>query len=212
MIETARSGNRIKVDVESPIERLEADTASVATFGAKAGESHARLTALVSAHADLVWRTVRRLGIPPPHTDDVTQEVFVITARKLDVIEQGKENAFLVGVARNVVAHARRSLARRREVLDGEHAGRTVYPGPDPEGTFAEKEARALLDRALDALGDDLRIVLVLHDLEEMTMLEIAQALDIPPGTAASRLRRAREQFMHAAARLLEPKTNGDRR
>jgi len=48
----------------------------------------------------------------------------------------------------------------------------------------------------------DLRTVFVLYELEEMTMAEIATTLELPPGTVASRLRRGREAFQTAVARL----------
>jgi RNA polymerase sigma-70 factor (ECF subfamily) len=52
-----------------------------------------------------------------------------------------------------------------------------------------------MLDRALDALPDELRTVFVLFELESMSGVEIASLLDLPAGTVASRLRRARHLF-----------------
>ena len=57
------------------------------------------------------------------------------------------------------------------------------------------KRQQEVLGRLLDQLEPDLRTTFVLFELEELTMAEIAGALEIPPGTVASRLRRAREQF-----------------
>jgi RNA polymerase sigma-70 factor (ECF subfamily) len=62
--------------------------------------------------------------------------------------------------------------------------------------------ARALLDEILEAMPTELRAPFVLFELEEMTMSEIAQTLEIPPGTVASRLRRAREIFQEQSRRL----------
>jgi RNA polymerase sigma-70 factor (ECF subfamily) len=59
-----------------------------------------------------------------------------------------------------------------------------------------------LLDRALAALAPDLRAVLTLFEIEGLTFTEIALALELPRGTVASRLRRARTQFAVAARRL----------
>jgi RNA polymerase sigma-70 factor (ECF subfamily) len=53
----------------------------------------------------------------------------------------------------------------------------------------------------LDELSLDLRAVFVLHELEEQTIADIATILGIPPGTAASRLRRARTLFYERVAR-----------
>jgi RNA polymerase sigma-70 factor (ECF subfamily) len=61
---------------------------------------------------------------------------------------------------------------------------------------------RSLLDEALDSLTADLRAPFVLFELEGMSLDEIAEALDIPRGTVASRLRRARKLFQDSARRL----------
>ena len=70
------------------------------------------------------------------------------------------------------------------------------------DAVLEKREARALLERALGAMTEDLRVVFTLFELEEMSLVEIAAVLDIPLGTATSRLRRAREQFRTVAARM----------
>ncbi|MFO0677394.1 MAG: sigma-70 family RNA polymerase sigma factor [Polyangiaceae bacterium] len=160
-----------------------------------------RIRALAIDHADFVWRSLRRLGVPELHVDDAVQEVFVTVARKLDSIEPGKERSFLFGVASNVAAHARRSFARRREVaaVDGFDVADETMPGADVELVRAEE--RRALDRVLDTLDDDLRVVFVLFELEEMSTAAIAECVGVPHGTVASRLRRARESFQAAVTR-----------
>jgi RNA polymerase sigma-70 factor (ECF subfamily) len=64
------------------------------------------------------------------------------------------------------------------------------------------KEERALLDRVLDGMPDDLRTVFVLFVLEGTSTPEIAALLGLPSGTVASRLRRAREAFHDIARRI----------
>lgn len=64
------------------------------------------------------------------------------------------------------------------------------------------KQARMLLDQALDELPIELRTVFVLFELEGLTMAEIADVAALAPGTVASRLRRARAGFHAIAARL----------
>jgi RNA polymerase sigma-70 factor, ECF subfamily len=59
-----------------------------------------------------------------------------------------------------------------------------------------------VLDALLASLPLDLRTVFVLYELEELTMAEIARALDLPMGTVASRLRRARETFEELSRRV----------
>jgi RNA polymerase sigma-70 factor (ECF subfamily) len=63
-------------------------------------------------------------------------------------------------------------------------------------------KARLLLDSILDGMPSDLRTVFVLFELEELATHEIAELLGIPRGTAASRLRRAREDFAQRLSRV----------
>lgn len=159
------------------------------------------LAELVEHHADFVWRSLRRLGVPHGATDDATQQVFLIVQSKLDAILPGREKAFLFGIALNVAAHARRTQARRREV-DEEHAEAVVDPSPLPDAVLEDQRARLLLDAVLDGMETDLRTVFVMFELEQLTKGEIASLLGLPEGTVASRLRRARAQFHEHAQRL----------
>ena len=62
-----------------------------------------------------------------------------------------------------------------------------------------------MLDRVLDQMDADLRTIFVLHEFEEMNMSEIADVLEIPRGTVASRLRRARLEFRERVIALQGP-------
>ncbi len=162
-----------------------------------------RIEGLVRAQFDFVWRTARRLGLPDAAADDAAQQTFIVASRRIDDIEAGKERAFLYRTLTNVMAEQRRAYARKREDLsDQEYVAGLADPRPNPEQSMADAQARELLDRVLAGLDDDARQVFVLFELEGMTVPEIASALEIPGGTAASRLRRAREQFDKSAKRL----------
>jgi RNA polymerase sigma-70 factor (ECF subfamily) len=166
-------------------------------------EDVARLQALVRDHLDRAARIIRALGAPAEELEDLVQQAFSITAARLDDIGVGKERAFLVETAVRLTLDARRARARAwgrdgaavdlAEVADG---------GPSPEDLSDQRRALRLLDRVLAAMDESLRTVLVLFEVEEMTMAEIAAVLAIPPGTVASRLRRAREEAAAATRRL----------
>jgi len=158
-------------------------------------DRHQRLTAMLQQHFRLVWRTVRRLGVPEAGCDDAAQHVFIVAADRLEQIQPGKERAFLLGTACRVAANVRRARARHAEVHDDERMAREENPAPDPEQLLQMKQMRVLLDELLARLTDDLRTVFVLFELERLSSVEIAELLDIPVGTVASRLRRARAAF-----------------
>ena len=160
-----------------------------------------RLRALVAAHAGFVWRSIRRLGVPELDADDAAQQVFLVAAKKLDVIAQGSERAFLFSTALRVASKSRRTRERRREVDDEAlEARRDSTPGP--EELLDRRRARQLLDELLDAMAIEERVVFVLYEIEQLTTPEIAAMLAIPQGTVASRLRRAREDFDSRVCRL----------
>lgn len=165
------------------------------------GSPEDRITTLVHGHFDFVWRSLRRFGVPAADTDDAAQDVFMVASRRIEDIEQGKERAFLVSTALRVASTRRRSRARRPETPDADIDLR-VHAGASPEALTAEYRARQVLDAILDDMPDELRTVFVLFELEELTAPHVAELLDIPVGTVASRVRRAREIFHVAAQRM----------
>jgi RNA polymerase sigma-70 factor (ECF subfamily) len=160
-----------------------------------------RITGVVRAHHDFIWRLLRRLGVPDANVDDATQEVFCIAARRIDEIADGSERSFLFGTAVRIASDSRRS-ARHREQPDGE-LDQQVSPDASPEELADVRRKRQLLDEILACMPIELRTVLVLFELEQMTKSEIAALLEIPEGTVMSRVRRAREEFKARAKRRL---------
>ena len=158
------------------------------------GDRDERLRGLVDGYIDFVARVLRNAGTPEGDVDDGVQRTFIIAARRLDDMRPGSEKSFLLQTALNVAAHARRTLARRREVGSDQVPERFDLRS-NPEQLTDQKRVRQLLDQILNRMTDDLRTVFVLYEFEEMSMAEIADALAIPAGTVASRLRRARADF-----------------
>jgi RNA polymerase sigma-70 factor (ECF subfamily) len=160
----------------------------------KAAPVDQRAEALVRANFSFVWRTLRRFGVMEAEADDAAQRVFVVVTQKLDQIEPGRQRAFLFGTAVRIADKVRRANARR-PVNDGIEPDAQCALAPSAEELVDQRRARQLLDSILDRLSEDLRVVFVLYEVEQMTMAEIADLLALPPGTVASRLRRARQLF-----------------
>ncbi len=163
--------------------------------------SKLRLAELLHAHFQLVWRAVRRFGVPPRSADDAAQEVFIVAAAKLDDIRRGKERQFLYSVAARVAANFRRGAIHLHESPGEQPVLDEAAELPDAEALLDQKRQRELLDRVLDGLTEDLRTAFVLFELEGLSVPEIAEVLEVPVGTVASRLRRARELFTAAIQR-----------
>lgn len=151
-------------------------------------------------HHDFIWRNVRRLGVSQTDVDDVTQEVFLVFARKMGSVEPERERAFLFATALRAASNFRRKkrpLPRDESMLEEPRDA-----GFSPEELRELLLARQHLDQILDALRPEQRAVFVLCELEELTVAAAAELLDVPLGTATSRLRAARLQFNDAVQRL----------
>jgi RNA polymerase sigma-70 factor (ECF subfamily) len=157
---------------------------------------NARLERMFVDHHVLVWRTLRRRGLDPDAAADATQQTFLVAAERLADIHLDSERAFLVGTALRVA----RSLGRKivRWQLDEDMDQRTA----DAPSALDEHTAIQLCDMTLARVDADLAEVFVLYELEGLSSPEIAALLEIPLGTVASRLRRAREQFRAVVRRL----------
>jgi RNA polymerase sigma-70 factor (ECF subfamily) len=160
-----------------------------------------RIAEAVRRHGPVVFRVLRRAGLAPADAEDASQDVFEIFLRRVASVSSVAERAFLISTALRVAADRRRSKWRTSvsEPLDLEQSSPDAVT---PEDALDLVQARALLDRALDALDQSEREVFILAELEQMTRDEVASVLGLAPGTVASRLRRAREAFEAAVRRI----------
>jgi RNA polymerase sigma-70 factor (ECF subfamily) len=193
----AMSANDRLVDASSGV-RPAPETKSPAVVAA---ERSARLRRMVDEHIDFVARVLRNAGTPITEIDDEVQRTFITAARRIDDVRLGSERGFLLQTALHQAAHARRTAARRREVLVGEVPEMQGYVAT-PEDLSDQRRARKLLDGVLGEMHADLRAVFIAYEFEELTMIEIADALGLPQGTVASRLRRARAEFQERVREL----------
>ena len=154
------------------------------------------------AHFAFVWRSLRRLGVREEDAADAAQEVFIVVHRKLpEFAGHSKLTTWLYGICFRVASERRRAPPRPEPSAQEAAA---LHARPADPGAAAERhEGLALLERVLDRIPDEQRAVFCLFELEGMTGEEIAEALEIPLGTAYSRLRLARAAFSAASEELV---------
>ncbi|HEY6725989.1 MAG TPA: sigma-70 family RNA polymerase sigma factor [Polyangiaceae bacterium] len=163
------------------------------------GELSRTFEDLVDAHLHFIWRVLRRLGLSAADADDATQQVFIVAAEKGSDVDREAERAFLYAIAVRIAANARRLRSRRREV-SSELVEAEPLSREDPERRLEVSRATELLDELLARLPPEQARVLVLAEIEQMTVPAIAELEAIPTGTAASRLRLARQAFRESLA------------
>jgi RNA polymerase sigma-70 factor (ECF subfamily) len=167
-----------------------------------AASAASRIHAVVERDYALVWRFLRRLGVPATQVDDSAQAVFARVLAKTHLIVPGAERAYLMKAAFHASFEARRAAQRARGRASEVEPEELHSLLPLADESLVERQRRQLLDAALDRLPPDVRAVFTLFELEELSLTEIAELLGIPRGTAASRLRRAKTLFADAVQRL----------
>jgi RNA polymerase sigma-70 factor, ECF subfamily len=176
--------------------------ASLGIAPATAGDESARLNRILREQHAFIWRCTRRFGVAEAAVDDVVQEVFIVASRRLATIESGRERAFLTQTALYLASNWRRARRRCPELPSEPSVEDVPEPGPNVEERLDQRRERQMLDRALDTLSQEQRAVLVLCDIDELTRAEVAELLDLAPGTVASRLKAAREQLARTVNQL----------
>lgn len=162
--------------------------------------------AIYRDHFRHVWHTLRRLGVVERDLEDAAHEVFVVVHRRLEDYDPRRPlKPWVTGIAYRVASDERRRARHRREVFS--HEGWDARDkGDGPEEHLAATRARALVQAALSELPLDQRAAVVMHDLDGLSIPDIAHELGIPLNTMYSRLRLGRRKFT-AAVRAIQMKT-----
>jgi RNA polymerase sigma-70 factor (ECF subfamily) len=158
---------------------------------------------LVRRYQRRVYGVARRIVRSHDVADDVAQEAFVRAWRALDRFELGRPfGPWICRIAANLALNHVRSPQAREEGLPEGH-GEAPARAAGPLEQALDAECARVLEQALAALPPAQRAVFVLRAHEELSYEEIAQALQVSPGTVMSRLFRARERLAEALAPYL---------
>ena len=176
---------------------------------AKNGDSEA-FSELVSHYDRRVFRMAKQITQNDDDAEDVLQESFLKAYTHLDNFKG--DSKFYTWLVRIAVNEALMKLRKRRsdrtvpldEPIDtGEDE---MVRDENPEDTYSREELATILDQAVQSLRPAYRTVFILRDIEELSIEETAQTLDLSISAVKSRLLRARLQLREKLTRQFKRK------
>jgi RNA polymerase sigma-70 factor (ECF subfamily) len=156
---------------------------------------------LVMAYQGLAYNVAYRLIGDADSASDATQEAFVKMFKSIKQYRGGSFKSWLLRIVSNTCYDQLRYQKRRpSEPLEGEendfdYSPHSLNSGERPEETAMRHELGDMLQRAINLLPEDQRLVLVLSDAEGFSYQEVAEITNSALGTVKSRLNRARNKL-----------------
>lgn len=165
--------------------------------------THRDLEIAFEQHKDAVYRFAWRMTNSSTLAEDVAQEVFLSLIRQPDRFNpaRGPLRSFLLGVTRNLVLKRWRDEKQFEDLEESDFVAQPV--------DIERSEMSEIVAKAVRALPPLQREVLILAEYEELTLDQIAQAVNSDTGAVKSRLYRARENLRQMLAPLKGLSTHG---
>ena len=133
--------------------------------------------------------------------EDLVQETYAKALKGFSSFAEGTNlRAWMFRILRNAFLNSRSGLRQKTEYLEDDEAGadEAVAHEVTPEALFLATESQEMIFNALERLPVAHREIVLLCDVDEMSYRQIAQVLDVAPGTVMSRLSRARRSLRAA--------------
>jgi RNA polymerase sigma-70 factor (ECF subfamily) len=156
---------------------------------------------LIEGHRDRVYNITFRMLGNRSEAEDVAQEVFITVFKQIETFRgDSKFSTWLYRVTVNHCKNRIKYLARRhdrdRDELDETATGTNGQIGGPmpkaPDRALEGSQMEQLIQAAIAELDDEQRMVVVLRDVEDLSIEEICVITGLPDGTVKSRLHRAR--------------------
>ncbi|HXS29401.1 MAG TPA: RNA polymerase sigma factor RpoE, partial [Steroidobacteraceae bacterium] len=157
---------------------------------------------LVRKYQHKVVKLVSRYMRDQADAEDVAQEAFIKAYRAIPQFRG--DSAFYTWLYRIAINTAKNAIVSRdrspidfdldlQNIEESNSMQARLADAETPESLLQTEEIRETVNRAIEALPEDLRTAIVLRELEGLSYEDIAQAMDCPVGTVRSRIFRARE-------------------
>ena len=152
-----------------------------------------RFEAQALPHLDAAYNLARWLSRSPVDADDIVQDAMRRAFRAFDGFRGGDIKPWLLAIVRNCWRNAGADRKRRGHTpLPEESGDALVSEEASPEAAAAQASESRKLDQVIAMLPGEMREVLILREMEDMSYREIADVTGTPIGTVMSRLARAR--------------------
>ncbi len=153
--------------------------------------------ALVDAYARRIFSMAYQFCGSREEAEDRTQEVFLKLHGALPKYDFGRNfTAWLLTLTKNhLIDEYRRSKWEKTQRDDFDERVLSQEAANGPEESLVSRETKALVWEGLDRLSADMRMVIILRDLQGKSYEEVAEVLGLPLGTVKSRVNRARLQL-----------------
>ena len=164
------------------------------------------LAEIYQQYATLVFRNLRRAGVADAQVEDAVQDVFLVVHRRLSEFEgRSTLKTWILGITLRVANDYRRAETRFAHRLDRLYTWLTsaATTQPSPCDVVEQKEAGQLLSQLLSSLPDDTREMLVLVELEGLSVREACDVLNIRLRTGQRRLRAGIDAVSAALSRTM---------
>lgn len=174
--------------------------------------------ALLRPHMDALFRTAMRLTGNRGRAEDIAQEACLKAYERFDSYRPDSNfRAWLMTILRHTFIDSVRRQGRspfvattdeQFEALAGEQALQATHQ-KGPAGKYVQRAFIEQAQKALNDLPEDLRLVVCMALLEDMSYQDIATALDCPIGTVRSRLSRGRYRLQQMLAEFAPEEERG---
>jgi RNA polymerase sigma-70 factor (ECF subfamily) len=155
-------------------------------------------------HLDAAYNFARWLTRDPRNAEDVVQEACLRAFKSLDSFQGESARAWLLAIVRNTYyTWYTKNKAEGTSVPFDEESIAGAQDGSDLESPLGsidrllqQRDARRLVNAALERLPEEFREAIVLRELEDLSYKEIAAIARVPIGTVMSRIARARKLLL----------------
>jgi RNA polymerase sigma-70 factor (ECF subfamily) len=156
--------------------------------------------ALVNGYSKRVFNLAYQFSGSYQEAEDLTQDIFLKLHGVLPRYDPSKSfAAWLTTLAKNhLIDVYRKSKWEKGHRDDFEDVAVKAESRSDPEGDLVRRERQSMLWKALDELAPDIRMAVILRDIQGKSYEEMAGILDLPLGTVKSRINRGRLQLAMA--------------